>query len=789
MGIPMQSTTPDFIPIPHFEWIAQLDEGEVKRARLFDKQASLLLHISRDTNTSQVYEFPLSNSSGKEDFTPIFLYHITQGSNGRPQRLSSDRIKATVQQHQDEIRGFLQKAQWMFKALQGTSLPTGCQPPPNALLYERALRDYRSIVECHQESTPPHTEALPASLPNETPLLRKLYNNQWERLFRDADALETGPHIELSSLEAILLRGLSGNIPALRHQLNSPLDTQDTCPSNFFTGAFLQKMELHQHAAASYKRGLPTHLATNHSYIVHDLGKSCLQLGDHEQACKWFLRAVQLNKRDHNTTLRTVELLKDIQQFEEAQSVLTRSHQEHPDQAEFALALAELHLWRGEHHKARLIHNQLPPTSANDARARRIQGILEFLSGDLNKAKTIFSQLVKNNPDDNESSLWLAEIYLHEENPTAAGPLLTRARQKQQTGAHMALDYFYRLQSSRSNDHEKPCSDFASILKALGHTSSINLKDKTHPELDELLLAALDRFKGNRSSVLTHVEPQGTNTPTNKPRLKHLRLNTPDSIVGSRAACSEALRKLRTDSPDEVLQNFNELINLYDTSPHPFFYRGELYLWLGEWDKAYSDFDEGTTRLTTRWSFVGKAAVHIMRQEYPQALEQLERLRKCFEPLAAATTYVYLGEMYRLLGDYPKAEKFLTDALNAKPGRVACRINLAILYHHQGKLEKSQDMFHGLITQYPRLFWDALDGRPQQWPPRYEELLPLFESALKMMRGNRSSHLITYFDHNNQLRVLQDAIAWNDFARKNAHHIGAALAQRLNEHTLGPVTP
>ena len=605
MGLPMQSTTPDFIPVPHFEWIVQLDEGEVKRARLFDKQASLLLHISRDTDTNQTYEFPLSNSSGREDFTPIFLYRITQDTNGRPQRLSSDRLKAAVEQHQEEIRSFLQKALWMFKALQGANLPTGCQPPPNALLYERALRDYQSIVEPHQESTPLPLDALPASLPNETPLLRKLYNNQWEDLFREADALETKPDIEWPSLETVLLRGLSGNIPALRHQLNSPLNTQNGCPSNFFTGAFLQKLEMHQHAVASYKRGLPTHLATNHSYILHDLGKSCLQLGEHEQASKWFLRAVQLNKRDHNTTLRTVELLKDIGKFKEAESVLARSHQKHPDKAEFALVLAELHLWKGEYQQARLIHNQLPPTVANDERARKIQGILELLSGDPNKAKTIFSQLVKNNPGDNESSLWLAEIYLREENPTAAAPLLTRARQKQQTGAHMALDYFYRLQSSRSNDDEKSCSDFASILKALGHTSSINLKDKTHSELDKLIFSALDRFKGNRSSVLTQVEAQGTNTTTSKPRLKHLRLNTPDSIVGSRAACSDALRQLRTHSANQVLQNFNELISLYDTSPHPFFYRGELYLWLGEWDKAYRDFDEGTTRLTTRWSFVG----------------------------------------------------------------------------------------------------------------------------------------------------------------------------------------
>ena len=94
-----------------------------------------------------------------------------------------------------------------------------------------------------------------------TKLIDGTDHNQWEQLFQDADALEADLNNELSDLEKVLLRGLSGNIPALRHQLNSPLDTQDGCPSNFLTGAFLQKLEFHQYAVTSYKRGLPTHLA------------------------------------------------------------------------------------------------------------------------------------------------------------------------------------------------------------------------------------------------------------------------------------------------------------------------------------------------------------------------------------------------------------------------------------------------------------------------------------------------------------------------------------------------
>ena len=104
-----------------------------------------------------------------------------------------------------------------------------------------------------------------------------------------------------------------------------------------------------------------------------------------------------------------------------------------------------------------------------------------------------------------------------------------------------------------------------------------------------------------------------------------------------------------------------------------------------------------------RWSFVGKAAVNIMREEYEEAVEWIKELREQFEPLAAATTYVYQGEMCRRLGEMEEAERLLREAVGAKPGRVAAWMNLAILCKAKGNEGEARDKLE-FLSRGPELW-------------------------------------------------------------------------------------
>ena len=67
----------------------------------------------------------------------------------------------------------------------------------------------------------------------------------------------------------------------------------------------------------------------------------------------------------------------------------------------------------------------------------------------------------------------------------------------------------------------------------------------------------------------------------------------------------------------------------------------------------------------------------------------------------------------------------------------------------------------------PRLMRDAalaagLEVPPSTapWVPSDEQLAPLLEQSLVMMRGNRSSHTVTYFDRDGVFRQARDAESW-----------------------------
>jgi hypothetical protein len=137
--------------------------------------------------------------------------------------------------------------------------------------------------------------------------------------------------------------------------------------------------------------------------------------------------------------------------------------------------------------------------------------------------------------------------------------------------------------------------------------------------------------------------------------------------------------------------------------------------------------------------------------------------------------------MWRRRGEHARAIAELREAVTAKPGRLAAWMNLALSLHAQGDDAEARRIFTDVAARAPRLLWDATRAlaQPTAWPPPYARMDALFGTALAMMRGNRSSHTVTYVDPEGRLRVVRPVSAWRALLTHHAPTLGAALRSDL----------
>ena len=202
---------------------------------------------------------------------------------------------------------------------------------------------------------------------------------------------------------------------------------------------------------------------------------------------------------------------------------------------------------------------------------------------------------------------------------------------------------------------------------------------------------------------------------------------------------------------------------------------------MGRYEDAIAAFRRAHERHTARWAFVGRAAARIMLGEYEEADKLFRTCARVFPPVVGATTHVYAGEALRRRGALAEAVDELTIAVETKAGRVGAWLNLALAHHALGDEASVIPIRDALDEKVPGLFWDATRAAGLTPSTRVElEHLPVvYEAALTMMRGNRSSHLITYFDSDGVMRIARDARAWRTTVRKHLSFVSRALESAI----------
>lgn len=391
--------------------------------------------------------------------------------------------------------------------------------------------------------------------------------------------------------------------------------------------------------------------------------------------------------------------------------------------------------------------------------AASIRGSALAAQGQHEQARPHLETALETRPKDVNARLWSARLAEPHDPNVAADHMRAVEGNHTERATMLLLPLF-------SDDRPK---DVAALLKTpeirdnmYGGFFDIGLPEWTSPQAvegalrsDEALFAfveeILGRFRGNLAEPLSFFD--GT---ARRPLAPH-------ASVRSQAA--DAIMSVQHAPPEVVMERLTALAAEHPESPHPDCYRGELLLWLGRYDDALAAFEAARERFPARWSYVGAAAVHAMRGEAAAAQAQLDTCGREYRPLASATTPVYQGEMARRAGDFAAARSMLTRALDAKPTRHGARANLALVAHAEGATSELIEHYRHLWVHLPGLMHHASASLGLRAGDRWSigAAPQVLERALTMMRGNRSSRVVTYFV-DDRLHVAPQLEEWTALA-------------------------
>ncbi len=284
---------------------------------------------------------------------------------------------------------------------------------------------------------------------------------------------------------------------------------------------------------------------------------------------------------------------------------------------------------------------------------------------------------------------------------------------------------------------------FAVELPVLVGEETLERACRSRRALAALLEGLLDRMAGNFGPSPTFAEPE---------QKRFVRLDLP---MTSRAAATDALFSIRHVGADGAERALDGVLRRHPRSVHAHTYRGELLLWLGRYDEAARAFVSAMRIEPTRWAEIGLVAVAALtgRARVGSALAFVAAHH--FPWVAGGTLPVYRGMLRRRTGD-PRAIEDLAAAVAAKPSRVGARMELVLALRAANRALESASHADRALGDAPAVLVDAAEAAGLSWTSDTSLLTrdDVLEEALRSMRGNRSSGIVTWF-RDGALRVLE----------------------------------
>lgn len=364
-------------------------------------------------------------------------------------------------------------------------------------------------------------------------------------------------------------------------------------------------------------------------------------------------------------------------------------------------ALAAYGAWSGD------------PGEARRSADPMLQGIAHALEGEHGRALVELERAVSARPRDATCALWRAETMMHLGDLDAARVEAARARELTEDGTNHVPALLLRAEILRRLGVSEPVEPV--LAEAMRTLSPNDPRDWA---------AALASLRGNRGVPTTYVDPAGA--------LRTLVLKPAPRTAAKYAL----LRFVVTADTDEAERDFDRVQAEYPDVPEIHNYRGELWLYVGDYARARRCFERALSMYEeSRWAFIGLAAVELLEGDPRAALATLSRQRG--EP--GPTAFVYRGEARRRLGDRAGARADLEHSVALHPARIGAWVNLGLLQRDEGDADGLARTIEGLRTRAPGLFADAAGDLGEM---------------LVMLRGNRASTCVTYFTREGALRTV-----------------------------------
>ena len=468
-----------------------------------------------------------------------------------------------------------------------------------------------------------------------------------------------------------------------------------------------------------------------------------LDAGELADAGDIALRVLELDPDDDATFVDAGELGVRAGRIDAVLGHCERRMGERPSLA-IALAGARFNLWRDRLGEAQTWLERAE-FDEQDVNALRTRAGIAIRAGRYADARPDLERALELSPRDRETTIWLGESYLRAGLDAEGVEVLERFNKKV-CGEHPIGKVLQAIGNQASySEHPSANGSTAYIYRFIGRDALGRAVTDFRPAAQrKYMLDVVDAFGGNRSDTLTLC------------REGHL-VDAPQ-VEDPRVRIVRAQHSLRYSSIPAAIAALDELALAHPEVPYPQTYAAELRLWAGDYSGAEREFRDCWDRTTQRWGYVGLgAALHLLgRHEEAIEILRIGPLSKSGE-IAGEATPVYRGEALVALGQLEAGTKEVLRATELRPSRIGAWGALAMAHRARGDLEAARIAARRYFAEAPILCWEA--QRKMGLPPTLsvddDACLEIAATALAMQRGNRSSYLLTFFDKDERLRVIE----------------------------------
>lgn len=714
-------------------WAKGLVESPVRRARFGATTRSLIYELSVEGGAVRI-QLPSDGRTG-------FAWHqlrvdATAGVSPTAGAAAGLRDDST-------FRADANRHAWVLARLSSTTLPNDHQP---STLDETLAGLMKSLVVADDAlQLPPGAELSEPYVAGLASYFQAV-NGEWQQVFAPSEPDRSDWAEPVRAL-------FHGDVHAL--QVHARRTSVEGSPLANIIGTLFKDLGFVEVGVELIESSVGGLAPAERADVLLGLGRVQGRAGKLDQAQATLRRAALLAGHDPRFLRRVAAEFVRIGAVDDAYRVLEDCCEREPNCADALVEFVKVLLFAGEWDRALALLRRVEALAPERPEILRYRGAVAVERRELDPAVQLLERLIARHPDDREARTWLCEALIRQGRLEQARVHHTEARAEHDGAVHILLHGALATEGRVGRDAE-----LSALLGELG--DPVEPDQTIGEESRARILGHLGTLRGSRGEILVRVDP----TRSGPTGTRMFRMTKVETRLQSRSESAAAIKSLMQRPVAEVLATFDELIERFPRSPHPFFYRGELRLWWGDYAEAMKDFEDGRERDVARWGYVGPAAVHILRGDYDAVPELIAECNRRFPPIPSASTSIYLGEMYRRQGKLELAARQLEESLRVKPGRISAWINLGLVHERAGRSREASDVFDRIHRWAPRLLWDsraaveASDGRVCQWPPSVSDMRVLFEAALALMRGNRSSHFVTYFDRHGRLRRVFDAGHW-----------------------------